>query len=56
MSRESFKCDKCKNSNINELWSFGNFGNNENKKKDDKRYCKDCFDKTEAEYDERRSK
>lgn len=55
MKCDNFKCDKCKDNNINELWEFGNFGNNEHKKKDEKRYCESCFIKAEEEYDKRRS-
>jgi hypothetical protein len=52
---KDFKCDKCKDNEINELWMFGNFGNNEHKKKDDKKYCIKCFLEVEEAYDKRRS-
>jgi len=39
---ETFKCHKC-GKKVNEVWLFGEYGNNKINREDDGEYCEECF-------------
>jgi len=47
---EIFKCDRCGNEKMNELTSYGPYGDDKRKIKDENRYCPKCFEKVESIY------
>ena len=50
MDEISFKCDIC-GKECEELWSFSQYGDNKQKKADNKQYCEQHFLQAEAKYD-----
>lgn len=59
MKDKDYKCTKCsadKAYTHEELWKFGDFGNNHFMIEDKNWYCKDHFDQMEAKYNKKLNK